>query len=553
MTTRTQSSSSRDAETGFTGVSLERILGLPAVLRGVPEVLSGSEDLGRQVRWVHAGEIPNIATMLKGGELLLTTGLGIGSTGAAQRRFIADLTEHRVAALALELGTQFTEAPRPLIEEARVRGLALIVFHHQIPFIEITEEVHSEILAGQVDLLRRADEVHRRFFALALDGAGASEVIDALSGMLDAPVYLERAGRGLIFHSARRMEEADALAAWESYSRGLGAGRPEAIERSVPVGGDNRWGRVIAIAGDSGFDDHDRVAIEQAVGVIALALLRDREEEAVLSRERGNFFIGLTEGDLEEEDAARRAASLGLRGASRLVPVVVGRSSERGLRADEALSWSLAWQDAQQSMKERSFRFLAGTREEGELIIIVGLDRDGDRSGVLDRVAEQVREACSRRFGSAEEVVICAGAASETWVGLATTLRRTLETSAAAAHLSARPWHDVSRPDLDRTLWALRDDPGLNRFAQTLLEPLIEHDRKGRGELVETLATYCRLAGRKAETARSLSIERQSLYHRLHRIEEILGLDLSDGETLFGLHLALRVGGYLSHGHESNL
>lgn len=34
--------------------------------RGVPEVLAGREALGREVRWVHSGEMPNIASMLRG-------------------------------------------------------------------------------------------------------------------------------------------------------------------------------------------------------------------------------------------------------------------------------------------------------------------------------------------------------------------------------------------------------------------------------------------------------------------------------------------------------
>ena len=40
--------------------------------------------------------------------------------------------------------------------------------------------------------------------------------------------------------------------------------------------------------------------------------------------------------------------------------------------------------------------------------------------------------------------------------------------------------------------------------------------------------------------ARELQLERQSLYHRLDRIESIVGADLSDGVTRLRLHLALR-------------
>jgi purine catabolism regulator len=61
----------------------------------------------------------------------------------------------------------------------------------------------------------------------------------------------------------------------------------------------------------------------------------------------------------------------------------------------------------------------------------------------------------------------------------------------------------------------------------------------------EGLSAYCDNCGRKADTAAQLRIKRQTLYHRLHRIEEALGADLDDGETRLALHLALRADRYL--------
>lgn len=69
-------------------ITVARALGLPALRRGLPEVVAGQELLERPVRWVHAGEVPHIAALLKGGELLLTTGLGVGSRPAEQRAFV---------------------------------------------------------------------------------------------------------------------------------------------------------------------------------------------------------------------------------------------------------------------------------------------------------------------------------------------------------------------------------------------------------------------------------------------------------------------------------
>src|SRR5262245_9195658 len=99
-------------------VSVREVLEMPAMARGVPEVLAGEDRLGRTIRWVHSGEVPYMAEMLKGGELLLMTGLNIAGGEREQRRFIAELDQRDIAALAIELGARFKHLPRALISEA---------------------------------------------------------------------------------------------------------------------------------------------------------------------------------------------------------------------------------------------------------------------------------------------------------------------------------------------------------------------------------------------------------------------------------------------------
>lgn len=63
----------------------------------------------------------------------------------------------------------------------------------------------------------------------------------------------------------------------------------------------------------------------------------------------------------------------------------------------------------------------------------------------------------------------------------------------------------------------------------------------GTDELVETAGVYLDEAGSVAATAARLGLHRQSIYHRLHRIEAVTGLDLSRGRDRLELHLGLLV------------
>src|SRR3954447_12742209 len=125
-------------------MTLGEVLRLEALRRAGPEVVVGAELLDRPVRWVHTSELAEAAYLLKGGELLLTTGLGIGGRGAVgEAAYVAALAEGGSAALALELGWPFPGVPGALVAACREHALPLVVLHEVVPFVEMTEQIQT--------------------------------------------------------------------------------------------------------------------------------------------------------------------------------------------------------------------------------------------------------------------------------------------------------------------------------------------------------------------------------------------------------------------------
>ncbi|HWH96426.1 MAG TPA: PucR family transcriptional regulator ligand-binding domain-containing protein, partial [Baekduia sp.] len=175
-------------------ITVAAALELPALRRGLPEVRAGAEALNRPIRWVHAGEVPNMASLLRGGELLLTTGMGIGARTADQRRFVAELAARQVAALVIELGHTYPDRlPPALVAAAERHGLPLVELHAGVPFVAVTEAIHTEIVNHHYDLLRRAEDLQERFTGLMLQGGGIPGVLALLAEAVANPVFLEAA------------------------------------------------------------------------------------------------------------------------------------------------------------------------------------------------------------------------------------------------------------------------------------------------------------------------------------------------------------------------
>ncbi|KOG59298.1 MULTISPECIES: PucR family transcriptional regulator [Streptomyces] len=534
------------SDTQGAGITVQRALELPGLRSGLPEVLAGADRLGRTVRWVHAGEVPNIASLLKGGELLLTTGYGLGTRPAEQRAFVRTLAERGIAALVVELGPRFARLPAALVDTARAAGLPLVQLHREVPFVTVTEEIHTEIVNGHYALLQRAEEVHRRCTEALLGGGGVPQVLDILAGFGGNPVFLETADGRLLYAAGAGPEGADPLQVWEGLRGPHKEAPPPAgsVLVDVPGGGPGAAGavraRLVLLPVRSPLAPVHRIAAERAAGILAVVLMQARQEEELAARGRGDFLTDLAEGRIAAEDAPAQARVLGFKpGDSPLLPVV--------MRIGDSLSpgggWAVLARAVSEELAAVGVPVLLGVRPvEGRVLVLLGLRSESERAAVADRVAAALRagveRAGMRRPGSPPPVVVVGVAGG--WAAASAGLRHAAETATAAQGLTDRPWYDARRLDIDLLLWRLRDHPDLAAFVDRAIGPLRDHDHRSKPPLLPTLETYLAHAGRKAETARELHLNRQTLYNRLARIGELLGTDLDDPQTVLALSLALR-------------
>ncbi|MGW9210425.1 PucR family transcriptional regulator ligand-binding domain-containing protein [Embleya sp. NPDC055664] len=172
-------------------LSLRAVLDHPLMRGADPAVPDPHADLDRPVRWVHSSEIYEIAPLLRGDELLLTTGLGLAGRDAGERRrYVTELAAAGVAGVALEVGRTFREVPDDVVRAAADAGLPLVVLRGVVPFVEIAEAVNAAILDSAVTRLRHVNRIVRTLSGVLARGAGVEELTTTLSTLTNRPVVL---------------------------------------------------------------------------------------------------------------------------------------------------------------------------------------------------------------------------------------------------------------------------------------------------------------------------------------------------------------------------
>jgi purine catabolism regulator len=111
--------------------------------------------------------------------------------------------------------------------------------------------------------------------------------------------------------------------------------------------------------------------------------------------------------------------------------------------------------------------------------------------------------------------------------------------TAATLRGDRKPFYRATDVRLRGLLALLRKDPRVQQFAESELEGVLQTDARDGGGHLELLGRYLESGGNKAALARTGYLSRPTLYARLARLEELLGVDLDDAESRTSLHVAL--------------
>lgn len=496
--------------------TLQDLLELPLMRSTRPKVLAGENFASRQVRWVHTSEIFEIAPLLKGGEVLFTTGLGlVGAPTGAISAYVESLASQDVTALIMEVGRTFVQLPEEFVVSARRHQLPLITMHRVVPFVEFTEVIHPLLIAPEVEGLRRGSQAFRQLAAGMVAGGDVAEIVATAQGIVERPVGLYSPGGQLLAGEPVRDL------------------RPSGQRAELSVGPEP-WAYLVAADAGAGTPQEAGVleVLDVAASAVALRLSQTMSgspsrtlavADLLADMMRRHFFSA--------DELASRAAALGFVINPHREMVAFVADLSRAARTGAA---------AVSRAARRQFGQHLAAEIDGSIVLVGHLRPDSTLEDQLAGLVEHIDDELAAS-GHGTLVRVVAGPPATSMTGLSTSLSRADEGARLARRLGL-PARTVTDRDLGLFTLLTRavPDVDLEQFVEQQLGPLLQADARSGQRLTETLSAYLEAGRSKTAAAAALGIRRQTMYLRLERIAELLGgVDLASHVRLTALDLAV--------------
>ncbi|MEX0991697.1 MAG: PucR family transcriptional regulator ligand-binding domain-containing protein [Actinomycetota bacterium] len=501
------------------------------------KLLAGEQGTDRPIRWVHVSELEDPTPWLKGGEVVLTTGMNVGATTATQRAYVQRMAEADLAGLGFGAGFSHQKVPKAMVDAAEKLGFPLFEVPYPVPFIAITEAVSTRVLAEQYDVLTRAVDAQHVLTRAVMEGQGVSGVADSLAQVIKGwSIVFDL--HGMLLAATTKAAGDRARRIWEE----LRGSRPDGTGFSLTLvdAGDHVWiqpvgahGRVEAflVVGKShALSPFDRIVAGHALSLLAIELSKERAIADAQRRMQGDFFQELADGALTPADGAKGLARFGF-DAGATVSVLAIESAESGGNGSAAKPGStpgsdLAWA-AEDHFSRSNDPYLISPNAAGVSVLlqhVSGVNVGGVHDDIGGRLGHELRVGASSPVAPTE-------------VG-----RALREARYALQVCRLEGWGSAGFEDLGtyRLLLSMADPDALRAFADSLLAPLDAYDVEHDGDLVASLRAFLEHNARWETASSSLGVHRHTLRYRMRKVEELTGREMSSSFDRMEFWLAVR-------------
>ncbi len=532
-------------------VTLRELLETP-LLKGIT-VLAGHRGLDRQVTSVTVLDAPDGVNWLQGGELVITSGYIFRDDPLGLIPIISTLQSRGMSCFAIKVSRYIGTIPDEVLRHADRLGFPLLDIPFPFAFRDVIDPVLTTVVNRQAEQLRLSETVLRSFSEIMMNGGAASEIVAALRRFIGCDLAFADTtfGENIL---ASRNPEFDALVKDESLPRLL----KNRCSAAVTLGNKAYGYLIFDVPPEKPRTGYEwDVCVDHAKTVLLLSIQKRIAQTEAERRYRDEFVQDILFNNLRFEKEVWNRANMfswDLRGPQIAMDVDIDNYKIQFERFNEREAATILDEG-----KKRIYN-IAATHvlerfpktpyaELSDSIVFIlpagGMDPAEFRSTLNALATELQRDINDRTHftvtvgvgGIKESVFQCHQSYDEARKGL-----EMVRTSYGGGRIVF--WEELGVYKLLGPLFNSRDAIA---FYMTYIGPLIEYDRKRKGELVKTLDALVRHNWQGKQAAGELRIHYNTMKYRFRKIRDLISLDIDNGEQRLNIALSLKL--YMMNGN----
>jgi purine catabolism regulator len=506
-------------------ITIAELLELPHLALELQGGASGSD---RPIRWAHVSEVEDPTPWLEGGELLLTTGIGIPKKPGDQVVYLKRLSAASAAGIVVVADSAPAITPA-MVKAADDLGFPLITTFPKQPFEAITKVVFTANTTSEAERMVRHLRIYGVLRKIASRGASPNEILVALSRLTGMRLSIHR------WDGRPQFEPGSAYPRWDEAMaavKGNRTGGRGGLYARLPSKGTEPDAYIVQIdvappsevfliaSGLTPSAVPDMVALHHIATIAATQVMTQRSERAIRQRLSNELLVDILEYGAVDGVVRSRLEALGLPAADLVGLAVAGADRNR---LTDVLHDGLL---------DRDLPSLVGSHRHN-LIVVVPAGR-AERASV-ESLTELVASLVSRSGES--QFSIGAGSVG----GLGHVPISCSEAVVACSYAGYSGHKSVIFDRLDWPLaWLPTDPDRLKVLIDRTLGPILAYDVEHGSELRKSLDEFLTGDGRPNVAAKTLHIHRNTLSYRLRKIEQLTGLSLESVQGRAQFWLGLR-------------
>ncbi|MCH1626999.1 PucR family transcriptional regulator [Ferdinandcohnia quinoae] len=505
------------------------------------EVIAGKEGLFRLVKWVHVVEVTNIRNLLNGNELILSTGVAWKDKKENFISLVEQLIDSEASGLCIEIGTYTSLIPQEIINIANQSQFPIILFHQEVPFVEITQDIHGLLINRQYQMISDLENYSQALNKKLLTIEHYIEILKFIHQYLRVQVIIEFGNKEIQFipevADPVRRRLVELIGKKDTYPVPNSDVMISIARLPINLLGD-KYAELIITSETRELSEYDQLILDRTATALAQLLLRDLYVEEKRRVEKTEWLNGWLEGEQSEESIKEYLAFNTPSTKPKGAVVSICKLDSFDLYSNTDLTYFKLFFRA--IFEQQGFSLLAIEKRNTIVFIFINERSPSTWKNRMQEGIHRLLESDLQIRNVKAKPKIGVGKFVERLTSIDKSYQAAIETIRIQDRLSTQAdSHFYDDLHIFRLISLLNRHLDLNEIVLEYLEPVITYDKRYNGKLMETLKTYLACNGSKQETAKRLFIVRQTLYHRIHKLEKLLGKDFMNHEKRLAIEFMI--------------